>query len=221
MGDYRLEPANTLVTGMTGSGKTSFCIRLLLNRPDVACRFIFDDLGRAATRLKVNPAYTAREMEEALATGWVIFNPHRMFGPGWKRNPDRPDIKTPVKAGFCFFCEWVYNACCRGPGKKLVHIDEVWQWQDGRSIPVELAMCAQTGREEGIELLLATQRPHKVNDAIVGACTELVCFRLDEPKALDCIEELGGQRELIPNLPLGQFVAYNRLTRGRTTGKMW
>jgi hypothetical protein len=208
VGDFRLEPENTLVVGMTGSGKTTFALRLLLNCPNVVCRFIFDDLGRAAARLRVKPAYTARELEQALATGWVIFNPHRMF-PG------------DTKAAFCFFCEWVYNACCRGPGKKLLHVDEVWQWQDGRSIPRELALCAQTGREEGIQLVLATQLPHRVNDSITGQSTELVCFRLDEPKALDRISELRGEPDLVRELPLGSFIAYNRLTQGRITGKMW
>lgn len=208
MGDFRLEPANTLIVGMTGSGKTTFAIRMLLNYPNVVCRFIFDDLGRAAKRLNAIPAYTARQVEEALATGWVIFNPHRMF-PG------------ETKTAFCWFCDWVYNASCRGPGKKLLHVDEVWQWQDGRSIPKELAMCAQTGREEGIELVLATQLPHRVNDAITGQSTELVCFRLDEEKALDRIEELRADRTLVQELPLGSFISYNRLTRGTIRGKLF
>jgi hypothetical protein len=207
MGDFTLEPANTLIVGMTGSGKSTFAYRYLLNRQAV-CRFIFDDLGRAAVRLSARPCYTARECEQALATGWVIFNPHRMF-PG------------DTKQAFRWFCDWVYTASCRGPGKKLFLIDEVWQWQDGRSIPKELALCAQTGREEGIELVLATQLPHKVNDAITGQSTELICFRLQEPKALDRVTELGANRDEVQALPLGTFIAYNRLSGGTLTGKLF
>src|SRR4051812_40765518 len=116
MGDYTLSPANTLVVGMTGSGKSTFAYRYLLNAP-AACRFLFDDLGRAATRLGARPCFTANELEAALATRWVIFNPHRMF----EGNP---------KQAFLFFCDWVLNVSKRGPGKKLVLVDEIWQWQD-------------------------------------------------------------------------------------------
>jgi hypothetical protein len=56
----------------------------------------------------------------------------------------------------------VYDAITRGPGKKYFLIDEVWQWQNNQQIPYELAKCAQAGREEGVELGLATQLPHKL-----------------------------------------------------------
>jgi len=207
VGDYTLSPAGTLIVGMTGSGKSPFAFRYLLNAP-AACRFIFDDLGRAATRLKIRPCYTANECEAALGTRWVVLNPHRMF-PG------------DTKSAFRWFCQWVYDASRRAPGKKLFLVDEVWQWQDGLYMPRELSLVVQTGREENIELVCATQLPHKVNAAITGQSTELVCFRLDEEKALDRIEELRAGRELIQNLPLGSFVSYNRLSGGRLAGRVF
>jgi hypothetical protein len=205
--DYTLPPANTLIVGMTGSGKTTFALRYLLNAP-VACRFIFDDLGRAATRLRISPAYTAAELENALATRWVVFNPHRMF-PG------------DTKSAFRFFCQWSYDASRRGPGKKLLHVDEVWQWQDNNQLPRELALVAQTGREEHLELVCATQLPHKVNASITGQSTELVCFRLQEPLALARVGELGGDRGAVSALPMGSFVSYNRLSGGNLAGKVF
>ena len=85
MADYSIEPRNDAVFGMTGSGKTTFVIRLMLNTPAV-CRFIFDDENRTAPRLRLKPCYTLRECEEALLTRWVVFNPDRMFAP---RDGDR------------------------------------------------------------------------------------------------------------------------------------
>lgn len=207
MGDYTLPPANTLIVGMTGSGKTTFALRYLLNVP-CACRFVFDDLGRAATRLRIRPAYTAAEVEAALATRWVVFNPHRMF-PG------------DTKSAFRWFCQWVYDTSRRGPGKKVFLVDEVWQWQDGLQMPRELSLVVQTGREENLELVCATQLPHKVNAAITGQSTDMICFRLDEEKALTRIEELRGERDVIQNLPLGSFVSYNRLSGGKLAGKVF
>lgn len=198
MSDFTLPPAQTLIVGMTGSGKTTFALAYLANAP-AACRFIFDDLGRAATRLGIRPCLYAHDLEAALATRWVVFNPHRMF-PG-----------APAEA-FRFFCRWVYDTCQRGPGKKLVLVDEVWQWQNQLQIPQEFALVVQTGREENIELVSCTQLPHRVNAAVTGQATELVCFRLNEPKALERIGDLGADRERVQALPLGSFISWNRVS---------
>jgi hypothetical protein len=207
MADYTLPPALTLIVGMTGSGKTTFALRYLLNAM-AACRFIFDDLGRAATRLGVRPACTAAEVEAALQTRWVIFNPHQMF-PGATRD------------AFRWFCRWTYDACRRGAGKKLFLADEIWQWQTANQIPYELSLVAQTGREENLELVCATQLPHKINASITGQSTELVCFRLQERLALDCLEDLGADRSVIETLPLGSFVSLNRLSGGQLSGRVF
>ena len=47
------------------------------------------------------------------------------------------------------------------------------------------------GRAENLELMTATQLPHKGNASVTGQATEVVCFRLDEPLALSRIRELG------------------------------
>ena len=127
------EPQHTLVVGMTGSGKTTFTIRYLLN-VTCACRFLFDDRSRFSRRLRVTPAFTARQVEEALPTRWVIFNPVQMF----------PDDYA---AGFAWFCQWVYECAGRGPGLKVLVVDELWQWADSRAIPRTLRLCTQAGRE--------------------------------------------------------------------------
>jgi hypothetical protein len=207
MSDFTLPPANTLIVGMTGSGKSTFAFRYLLN-VNSACNFIFDDLGRAATRLRIRPAYTARECEAALQTRWVVFNPHRMF-PG--------DMKN----AFHRFCQWVFDCARRGPGKKLLLVDEVWQWQTNQEMPRELALCVQTGREEALELVCCTQLPHKVNASITGQATELVCFRLAEPLALARVRELGADVDVVSKLPLGAFVSYNRLSGGSLAGRVF
>jgi hypothetical protein len=207
MSDYRLEPHNTLIVGMTGSGKSTFAYRYLLNAP-AACRFLFDDLGRMSVRLALRPCFTANELEAALATRWVIFNPHRMF---------EGDTKT----AFRWFCKWVYDASRRGPGKKFFLVDEIWQWQDRDEIPKELATVANTGREENIELVCATQHPHEINSTITGAATELVCFRLDDNQPLRCVQRLGANPDIVQNLPLGSYVSWNRISRASLSGKLF
>ncbi len=206
MSDFTLPPAATLIVGMTGSGKSTFAYRYLVNAP-AACRFIFDDLGRAASRLGINPAYTANEIEAALASKWVVFNPCRMF-----------DDK---RMAFRWFCHWVYHASRRGTGKKFFLVDELWQFCTDESIPKELQLVSNAGREENIELITATQQPELINPSITGAATELVCFRLAQPDGLRVVGKLGADREAVSGLPLGAYVAYNRLSGGLATGTVF
>lgn len=200
-------PAHTLIVGMTGSGKTTFTIRYLLN-VTCACRFLFDDGSRFSRRLRVTPAYTARQVEDALDSRWVVFNPARMF----------PDDYA---AGFAWFCQWVFDCAGRGPGLKVLVVDELWQWADSRAIPRTLRLCTQAGRERGVQLFTGTQEPHRVNSSIVGQAAELVCFRLQEPKAWACMKELGADPDQVAALPLGSFIAWNRLSGGKLAGKLF
>jgi hypothetical protein len=192
---------------MTGSGKTTFAIRYLLNAPAV-CRFVFDDLGQVAARLKVSHASTALEVENALATRWVVFNPHRMF-------PGR------VTDAFRWFCQWTMDCSRRGPGKKILLVDEVWRWCTPNAIPQELAAVAQMGRAENLELVVATQLPHKVNASLTGQSTEMVCFRLQEHLALDCVADLGADREAVQSLPPGSFIGRNRISGATLAGRVF
>ena len=208
MPDFTRPPCSTLLVGMTGSDKTTFAIRYLLNAPDVACRFIFDDENRTAPRLKLAPAYTAAQLEAALASRWVCFSPHRMF-PG------------NVKMGFRWFCHWVFNCAQRGPGEKIVNLPEVWKFCTADSIPFELAKLSQEGRELGVQLLIDTQRPENVNPSLIGGATELVAFKLISPEAVRAVSRLAADPAAVSALPLGSFLAYNRLSGGSLAGRVF
>jgi len=207
MSDFTAKPRHTAVFGMTGSGKTTFIFDYMRKSP-VVCRFIFDDQGQASARLKIPLSSTPAEMERALATRWMLYNPHIMF-PGDEQ------------AGFDFFCDWVFQTCKRGHGWKQVCADEVWRFQNRDKMPKPLAVLSQMGRVEGIELITGTQQPHKVNDSITGGATFMVCFRMDESVHLRKVRELGGPVDIIQNLPLGSFVQVNRITKQVTRGKMF
>jgi hypothetical protein len=49
----------------------------------------------------------------------------------------------------------------------------------------------------------------------------LVCFRLNEPLALNRVRELGADADAVKELPLGEWVSYNRLNSGTLTGKVF
>jgi hypothetical protein len=207
MNDYNLPPENILVVGMTRSGKTSLGIKYLLNQ-NAACRFLFDDGGRFSRRLGVSSHGTESECEAALAGRWVLFNPARMF----------PDDYA---AAFRWFCAWVYDCAGRGNGRKILVVDELWQWCDARTMPREFRLVTQAGSERGIRLLLTTQEPHRLNSAVLGQTTELICFRCQEPRSLACLRDLGADDVAVSALAMGQFISFDRLGGGKLSGQMW
>lgn len=201
-----LEAAHTLVLGRTGSGKTIFVRRLALNAPGVACRFVFDwnDRFTFDWRGRKLPLVTCQDvagMNQSLASRWVIYNPGREFpGAAFDRKIGLEALKH--------FCRYVRHTAKSGPGRKLVCIAELWMFCTEDSIPPELALLAQDGRSDGVEFVFDTQRPEKLNPSLVGAATEIVCFRLDEKQAGRAVTAMGHDAEAVRALPFGSFLSH-------------
>lgn len=217
MSDFSLEPHHTLLTGMTGSGKTTFVIRLLLNDDSAACRFIYDDLNRMWPRLKLSPCYSQKELEASLATRWSVFNPSKML----------PQFGGDAKKAFRWWCRWVFSAASRGPGKKIVCIPEVWRHCNDESIPQELALLSQAGRELGIELVCDTQQPELLNGSLLGGCTEIVTFRLMGPRSVRALKNIlllagiSADADALCTQPMGRFTGFNRISGASLAGKVF
>lgn len=223
--DYTLDAHHTVVAGTTRSGKTTYVNRYLLNTgltgddPPPAVRIVHDDLHRMAYRLQQRPCKTAREMEDALTTRWVVIHPELMF----RLDNFKPTVgvPTPAHAAFKATCKWAMEVAQRSPGRKIVSLPEMWRFCTKDSIPLEFAMLAQAGAEAGIELLLDTQTPEKLNPSLDGQINELVCFKLLSEDALRAVERMGADRDEVKNLPLGSFVAYNRISGDVLRGKVF
>jgi hypothetical protein len=205
--DFGADRDVTLVCGQSGSGKTTFALRYLVNAPDLVARFAWDVDGQISSRLGVPAAVDPEELEASLADGWTVFDPHAMF-------PGR------LAEGFAWFCGWVFEACGRGPGRKVLLVDEVWRYCSPTAIPPTLAECVQTGRVRGLSSMFATQRPNRINESITNETTELVCFRLQGANALRVVQELGAPAE-VASLPPGAWIARDLRLGGSLRGALW
>ncbi|MDD5139396.1 MAG: hypothetical protein PHY43_03930 [Verrucomicrobiales bacterium] len=204
MSDFTLKPCSTVITGMTGTGKTTLAFLHLLKTP-CACRFIFDDMGQAAARLKLPHVSTPKQLEASLQTRWSCFNPHPMF-------------RGDVNAAHEFWCKWVFETSRRTRHKKIAFTDEAWRFQDRENISQEMSVLSQMGRSENIEQLTTTLEPHRMNSALLGSATELICFRLQDSIDLKKIQGLGADADAVSRLPLGSFISYNRVNPTRPDG---
>ena len=123
--------------------------------------------------------------------------------------------------GFRWFCKWAMAVSRRGPGRKILFVDELWQWCDARSIPDELGDVVRTGRTEGLELLSATHSPRDYHRDIRRMVTEWVCFNTVEPADVDAIRPYFAGVDRITTLPRGKFIAYSRESGQELAGQIF
>lgn len=204
--------AVTVVAGLSGYGKNTFVLRYLVNA-GLSARFLFDpdageppcppDLGEFAHRLQLDPTADAYQLALHLTRpgGWLAFDPHFLF----QGNP---------AAGLDFWCEWCFEKSLALPGEKALVVDELWQYVSPQKMPMGIRKAALSGRKAGLKLIVITQEPARMNETLKGACSEIVCFRLQSPKQLDFVASLGFDRDEIANLPPLAYVARNLDTGG-------
>jgi hypothetical protein len=230
MSDFSLAPRVTLSFGRMGSGKTTFCYRYLINaltpqpaNPEpAACVFIFDWKLEASRRLGVPAVTTPHGCEAALDQRLVIFNPHVAFpGDNYVRNPEGERVLNDDKMAFRWFCKWALEASQRGPGRKIIYLDELKQFASKFYIPPELNKIARLGRAENLELLTSTQYPRDYHSDIRGAVTEWVCFSCTEPAELDAVRPYFPNVDKAAGLPLGSFIGFNRNSQAELPGKVF
>jgi hypothetical protein len=204
----------TVCAGVSGSGKSTFALRYLVNA-DLAVRYIFDpapgefnpNVGEFSDRLGMRAATDGYELGLALCRGWVIFDPHTLF-------PGR------LKEAFDFFCEWAYETALRIPGQKILVVDEAWLYQTTQGIPLELQTIVQSGRKRGLALMTNLQEPNRLNSSLRNGVSELVCFQLQSDLAVECVEGYGFKPDEVRALAPLEFVAKNLDTGGELRGKI-
>ena len=204
--DYGASRDVVLVSGISGSGKTSFCLRLLANTK-APYRFVWDPDAQLSNRLGMPAAQNEEELVCALETGWAIFDPNAMF-PG--RHVE----------GFAWFSFWVFGVCAHLQGRKWFLVDEVWRYCNNMSIPAPLAECVQTGRVRGLSCVFATQRPNRLNESILNEVTEVVGFRTQGANALRILQDLGLDPDRVAGLPKGAFLSKCQDGREKE-GRLW
>jgi hypothetical protein len=184
-------PANrVLITGMTGSGKTTFWLRRLVSHR-ARFKFVFDPMRETSRKLGWPVCIDEPGLVNALAANRpVCFDSSRLF-PGDRRQ------------GFAFFSRWVFNVAKVMRGVKLFACDEFQsvQKQGDTGLPQGFKEITDEGRREEIDTLLAAQRLNEVNDDVRAGLTEIVTFRHCDPLALRWLAERGFDPAAVSKLP--------------------
>jgi len=205
----------TVAAGVSGSGKSLFGRRLLLNDKSLTMRFMFDsefsDRDRTKTEfcdwLGLPPARSAVDFAVGMTSGWLPFDPHYQFAGKLEEACEE-------------FCKFAYEYSFTIPGEKIIIIPEAWRYCSPSWMPPHLANIAQSGRRCGLRMLIDTQNPNKLNQSIQNGMSELVVFKLQGDRALAMVEQYDFDREEVKALQKFEFIARNLDSGGELRGKI-
>jgi len=183
------------IFGGSGTGKTTYAMRYLAAAA-ARMAFIFDPENEFSDRMKILPARTVWEIDQALQCGWVCFDPHTMF-------PGR------LEDALEFFTAFTIEASKCIPGRKLFVVDELGRYMSGHDVPHVLKVLVQTGRRYGIDGVFIGQQPNELHNTVRCQLSEVVCFQLTDDTALEFPRKFGFDAEAVRRLAPFRFIARN------------
>jgi energy-coupling factor transporter ATP-binding protein EcfA2 len=183
------------IVGRSGRGKSTFQRQLVRAWP-AEFKFIFDHKGEFSALLPAHLCRTPDECDAALSqTKSVCFKPQGL-----------------PRDHFAEWCETVFAACQKLPGRKLFVFDECGLLVPKHPAKYEqhaIRSIAETGREWGIDMLFAAQQPTQICTELRAQVSKWVCFQLSAKAAEPLIAECEFEPSYVTRLGKGQFIAYD------------
>jgi hypothetical protein len=191
------KPTKILIVGKSGSGKSTYQIRYVLNG-NYDRIFIFDHKNEFEERMRVVPCYSLDECTESLKRGdrFVSYMYAEEF-PG--------DSET----AFQVYCEWCYEICkiLNTDGKKsLFACDEVNRFTGTSEMGWSFRQLIEDGRLQGLDFCGTSHAANQIHNRLRLQLTEIVALRTHDPRPLAFLEENGFDVEEVKSLPIGSFV---------------
>lgn len=194
--------ANVFVTGMTGTGKTTFVARLLRETDMTIYAFsnkeedvdiIERESGKKFIRVQVNDSTILKYLPEK----------NVFFVWGFITHENRIRFMDE----FARLLKNQYN--------KILYIDEVHEVLPAvGKYSKELDSLIAGARARAIHVILVTQRPQNLRKSVLNNCKWKVTFKLNEPNAIkSMVENMENVTEDdIKGLDLYRYIVYNAYT---------
>lgn len=205
------KPQKKLIFGTSGSGKSTL-FRSLIQQGGYKYVYVFDWDLKVCRELGWTAAGSVEGLCHLQDTGQpVVFYPRKLF-----------PILTEA---FSFFCRFVLSQAEGRKGKKLLCADEIQQYVTPNfyaMAPAFSEIC-NYGRNEEIDLVLASQRVSCLPKDLLMQTTELYVFKLldADTRGFEAVREIGIDPEAVKRLPYPlQHRKVGWIYRNCVTGRM-
>lgn len=159
------KPQKKLLFGCSGSGKSTL-FHKLLQAGGYKWIYVFDWDLKVSRSLHWQAACTVNGLCRLQDAGKpVLFYPRQMF----------PDLEE----AFAFFCRFVMAQVAGRNGKKLFGADELQQYTSPHflSLPTAFKELLNYGRNEEVDLVLASQHIADLHSRVKSQSTEIYIFK--------------------------------------------
>ena len=178
-----------VLVGQTGSGKTTLARALLAERPYVV---VLDAKGLIRW-----PGYQVYTDFGKLTRSDPVHEPRTIWRPDWREAQDWSTVDA--------FFSWVYQARHR-----TCYVDELMAVTRGDQYPPHFGACFTRGRELGVDMWTATQRPKRIPQVALSESEHVYAFRLKLAQDRERVAELTGMDpHRLAKLPKHDFL-YSR-----------
>jgi hypothetical protein len=195
-------PIKTVITGKSGSGKTTYFQRLLENGFGSYWKtvLLYDWQGEMSERLSIVPTFEIAALPQAIANGgFVVFDPCKEF-------------EGDYASGLAFFTDWAFQICKAEnapPAPRLLACDEIQLLLGNMENPIEIQTALQTGRRWGLDMAIVSQQLNELHNVFRNQSTERVTFQHEDTRVLDVMEDWGFDPEAVKVLPVGHYLYRN------------
>lgn len=193
----------TLITGSSGTGKSSFFNSLFLNS-EYDYKFLFDTEGEFLIR---NPHLEKFLCEDFSSIEKVEKNRLCIFDPS--------SLEESLEESFAVFSQIVFDLSEILEGKKLFGSDELQLSNSVSDLSEGFGKCLEVGRRRGLDTMFIAQAPNLMHNRLRNQATRVVSFRLTSIPALKYItQEFGFEKHesTIQTLQDGEFLERNLRT---------
>lgn len=198
------QPLKVVVTGKSGSGKTTYFQKLIENGWQTYWKtiFLYDWQGELSFRLKVPSITKTSEFPEVLKTsGFICFDPSLEF---------EGDYET----GLDFFAKWAFEVSkkCTSeqqelcPPPRLFGCDELQLITSNSGLSGELQTVLQTGRRWGLDFAVVSQQLNELDNVFRNQMTERVTFQHEDPYVLSVMRDWGFDPDEVSRLAPGSYL---------------
>ncbi|MFO1487969.1 MAG: type IV secretion system DNA-binding domain-containing protein [Verrucomicrobiota bacterium] len=193
-----------LVTGASGTGKTTFFEKLLRGEK-ARLKLVFDHQGEFSDRFNLPAVVDFEGLYKAVSIGgWVVFDPIKLIN-----SVDSEGRRLGIAGAFDVFCEQVFMFATETPGRKILICDELQKVTDTNKGGDHFLNCLETGRRYELDFMGISQAPNLIHNRVRNQLTKIFAFRLTDVNALRFLKDNSFDDQKIRNLPNGKYVWRN------------